>query len=492
VAARNKLISLALLAGLASCMISCSGMPFLVPHPPGESGRKADTAAVVPGKEPRKDVTLPGVAAAGVDAIDFAAAFGADTGVSGAEWPVFQEQTEEKPPVVSAPPYVPFLPGKMIRVALRQGISRAVLHASGTVEVHSSSLSPPARCKGRLSVEKKGPGKITIAVNGGVPHDVVLPCTLMAASQSNLFDLGNERYRGSFIISGETTLSLVNFIAVEDYLRGVLPIEMGKRGMEEIEALKAQAVAARTYAYRRIAVNAAQPFDVLSTVADQVYRGADVETAECSYAVNATGDLVLWWGDSLADVYYHSTCGGRTADASEVWGASRREYLCSKSDIAPDGQAYCSSAPAFNWEESWNAAELSNILCTRARQTFPDARFGGTLRTLKVEERFRCGRVKRCLIAGTDGKFECGGDKLRFVLRRKSAAGEILRSANFTVEKNGPDVFTLRGRGFGHGIGMCQMGALGRARKGQNFEQILRAYYNPAYIVRIQYTATAR
>ena len=84
------------------------------------------------------------------------------------------------------------------------------------------------------------------------------------------------------------------------------------------------------------------------------------------------------------------------------------------------------------------------------------------------------------------GHIECGGDKLRSVLRRKMATGDILRSANFTVVKNGPHTFTLRGTGYGHGVGMCQMGAIGRARQGQDFEQILRAYFTGVELCRVQ------
>jgi len=478
VVTKSKLLFIALLAGL----LSCSGVPFLVPNPPG--GKKTETAG--PGREETKRSLPPPVSAAGADAIDFAVAFAEDTG--GREnVPPAASVEAEKTPLVSGFHNLIVVPGKMIRVALRRNVSRTVLHTSDTMEVHSPSLKIAARCMGRIMVETKGTGYITIIVNDGPPHDVALPCTLTAVRQSNLFDLGEERYRGSLIITGKGVLTLVNHVAVEEYLRGVVPLEMGKRSREEIEALKAQAVAARTYAYKHIGGNKGESFDVLRTIADQVYGGADVETVEADYAVNATRDLVLLWRDSLADVYYHSTCGGRTAGIDEAWGNSYREYLCSRNDIASDGQAYCSFSPAYTWEESWDAGDLSKILSTTAGQTVPDARFGGRLRAIKVEQRFGCGRVKMCRLLGTEGSVACGGDKIRFVLRRKSASGEILRSTNFSVEKNGPDIFMLRGKGYGHGVGMCQMGAIGRSRRGQNFEQILLAYFSPAQIGRIQF-----
>ncbi|MBN2189414.1 MAG: SpoIID/LytB domain-containing protein, partial [Chitinispirillaceae bacterium] len=386
-AAKNRLLSLSLLAGLVSGAVSCTGIPFLVPHPPGGGAEKAGArAASAP-----QPASLP---AAGADTIDFAAAFSIDTGVAGISPQVPWVPAQEKMPVTALPRDLLFVPGKMIRVALRRNISRAELQTSDNVEVRSRSLSGAARCSGRLLVEKRNSGAAAISVNGGAPHEVALPCTLIAVRQSNLFGLEGKRYRGSLIICGGESFSIVNLIAVEEYLRGVLPIEMGKRGMEEIEALKAQAVAARTYAYRRMVNRENGTFDVLSTIADQVYGGADIETAESDYAVNATGDLVLWWRDSLADVYYHSTCGGRTAGISEVWGGPYREYLSSRSDIAPEGQAYCSFAPGYSWEESWDAADLSKIVRASVQQVVPDSRYAGDVASITVLERFGCGRVK--------------------------------------------------------------------------------------------------
>ena len=80
---------------------------------------------------------------------------------------------------------------------------------------------------------------------------------------------------------------------------------------------------------------------------------------------------------------------------------------------------------------------------------------------------------------------ESGGDRLRFILRRNSGSGGLLRSSNFTIVENGPDRFTLHGKGYGHGVGMCQMGAVGRARRGESFDRILKAYFTGTEIARI-------
>jgi stage II sporulation protein D len=460
---------------LVCTMVSCTGLPFLVPNPPS-AGKKETAETPSPQAQSKTEGKERSEGNGAADSIDFAVAFDIHP-------PSAAGGSSKVPPAV-APVQLP-VHGTRIRVALRQNCSRAVLFSSGNVEARSLSIKNPFRCSGRLVIEARGAGRIAVTDASGSLHEVALPCTLLSMNESNRIFLDQASYRGSMILAGERLFSIVNYIAVEDYLRGVLPLEMGRRVREEIEALKAQAIVARTYAYKRIRGRSGEPFDLLSTVADQVYGGVDIETAEADNAVSATAGLVLSWRDSLADVYYYSTCGGRTANIEEVWGTARCPYLSSQSDIAPDGRAYCAFASQFNWEETWDAGELSNILHSTVKKTMPDEQFNGNLKAIKVDGRFGCGRVKSCRLCGTGETVVCGGDKLRFILRRKTADGEILRSANFTVETNGPHSFTLRGKGYGHGVGMCQTGAMARARDGQSCKEILRAYYKEIRIVEV-------
>ena len=227
-------------------MLACTGVPFLVPNPPAGKKNGAAAEQKPSPKVPPAPQHPAATAAATGDTIDFAAAFAPDTG---GNWNVSVPET-----ALPAAPAVAYraisVPGNTVRVALRRNVSRAVVHTGDTVEVRSSSLAAAARCTGRLLVETKAAGLVTISVNDGPRHEVALPCTLSAVHQSNIFDLGEERYRGSLIITGRELITFVNYLPVEEYLRGVLPLEMGKRGWVEAEALKAQAVAARTYAYR--------------------------------------------------------------------------------------------------------------------------------------------------------------------------------------------------------------------------------------------------
>jgi stage II sporulation protein D len=333
-------------------------------------------------------------------------------------------------------------------------------------------------------MEVRSGGRLSISTPDAATFEVALPCTLALRGESGLFDFGQESYRGFVVVDGSSRLTIVNYIDIEEYLRGVLPLEMGKPALGEIEALKAQAVAARTYAYNRMQEHTSSLFDVVRSIADQAYGGATVETPEADAAIAATKGLVLTWNESLAQVYFHSTCGGRTATIHEVWDRPPCEYLSSVEDRDPQGTAYCSSSPQFFWKESWNAEQLSRILRVTIKKAYPGSAFTGKLTSIVVGERFLCGRIQTCTLESPAGENVCGGDKLRFVMRRKSSGGYLLRSANFSVVENGPNRFELEGIGYGHGVGMCQMGAIGRARAGQTFEQILKAYFRGVQISR--------
>jgi stage II sporulation protein D len=476
-------------AFLACAGLSCTSLPLLVPNPPRTGEKKEPDRDRAPGRgatlpeSPEKQA--PEKAAVGDDEIDFSVVF-ADMSPSPAE-------KSGPPPPAQIPKSLPLskttvvVPTSTIRVAIKQGSVPVSLYVMGAFKVRSASLAQPVGSQGRVTFTLSSGPAVTLSLADDPSVEVSVPCTLACVEETALFDLGQESYRGSLVILGGPRPALVNHIDMEQYLCGVLPLEMGKVKIGEIEAMKAQAVAARTYAYNRILEREPRPFDVVRTVVDQVYGGANVETPESNAAIAATKGLVLVWRDSLAQVYFHSTCGGRTAAINEVWPHSAFcEYLSAVDDLDEQGTPYCSISRVFTWKESWSADQLSSILRARVGKTFPGKRFAGRLRAIEVRKRLPCGRVQSCVFESSKGEVECGGDKIRFVLRRKSARGNLLRSANFEVVENGPDRFSLEGRGYGHGVGMCQMGAIGRARQGQNFEQILGAYYRGVRIQKVE------
>lgn len=309
-----------------------------------------------------------------------------------------------------------------------------------------------------------------------------LPCTLQAAQAGSHVGLDSLRYRGALIVApdGAGALSVVNLVPIEQYLRGVVPLELGYRGEELIEALKAQAVAARTYAYRKMTMRRGSFYDLAATVADQVYGGVPAENPIADRAVRETAGLILTYENKPIVAYYHSTCGGRTAAVEQVWGKPPEPYLRSVDDLDPRGVPYCVASRYSSWTYTWKRNQLSSFVTRYGQSIACDGGYGGTLERITVISRWPCGRVQRVRVAGSDGSADYCGDKARFALRRPEQGSPILPSARFDIVKQSTAGVTVRGSGYGHGVGMCQMGALGRAAAGQSFERILAVYYTGA------------
>jgi stage II sporulation protein D len=257
--------------------------------------------------------------------------------------------------------------------------------------------------------------------------------------------------------------------------------------------MKAQAVAARTYTYKKMENRGDQAFDLLPDISDQVYGGVTAENALCNQAIRATRDLVIVYPgsasggeDSLIFAYYHSTCGGKTSNIEDVWDKPMYPYLRSVDDCDENRRPFCSGSWTYTWEDSWPLDRLSKIINHYSREAFPQNPSSGALKTIAVTARTSCGRTKACAVATTEGGFTYGGDRLRFVLRRNVSGFPLLRSTLITDIASSPGSVVIRGKGFGHGIGMCQFGAIGRARAGQPFERIVKAYYTGVEIRKIE------
>ena len=227
---------------------------------------------------------------------------------------------------------------------------------------------------------------------------------------------------------------------------------------------------------------------MLSTVLDQVYGGADAEVPLANRAVIGTTRIVLTYNGRIINAPYHSTCGGSTSAASEVWKEGDYPYLVAVSDRIPGtaDRYYCDPSPTFRWTRSFNRTTL-NAALDRYLRTYAAVPSGGigTVRSVEIESHTPSGRVRTLAIGTSRGVFTLRQNDIRFVLR--SPGGEILNSTYFSVEsRRGPDgalsSLVVRGNGNGHGIGMCQWGAIGRARAGQDYRTILRTYY-PGTIV---------
>jgi stage II sporulation protein D len=379
--------------------------------------------------------------------------------------------------------------GPLIRVGLERTATWVAMGSSGhfTVDVYADSVRhvPTQQGKewrfraGGRGIEGRGPssdfevaeGTVRVRPTGGKPLVV-----------------DGTAYRGEveLFLAAPGTLSIVNVVGLESYLRGVVPKEIGPRPIGEIEAVKAQAIAARTYAVASDGGRSGGDFDLFSTVRDQVYGGVDVETDVCDRAIAETAGLVARRDGEPINAYFYANCGGRTEAREEVWELEELPYLVSVWDT-PGGssrreEAYCRGGANFDWSAEWTGVQIEMLVqdyLPRYAST-PVRESIGAVHDVKVTERTPSGRVRWLEIRTDAGTYRVFGDRSRWVLQRPKGGG-ILWSARFElgVEKSGGRVSRIRatGKGYGHGVGMCQHGAMEMARRGHSHGEILRHYY---------------
>ena len=294
------------------------------------------------------------------------------------------------------------------------------------------------------------------------------------------FQLKQRGYRGRLqVLVGGSGLRAINHVGLESYLPSVVGSEMPASWPQA--ALRAQAVAARTYALRQR--KPADPFDLSATVSSQVYKWVDAETPSTREAVLSTRGQVLMYGSSLANAVFHSSSGGATENSGDLW-SQQLPYLVS----VPD---FDQASPVQAWQQRLEPEQL--------QQAF--AEIGGAQR-IDVLSTTSTGRVRQARVSGPSGTLVVSGAQLRSRLGLRStmvrfelvpselAASELaalpplpLLPEQYEVGGFQPQVqlplpsLLAVGRGYGHGVGMSQWGALGLAQRGQSYDQILRHYY---------------
>ena len=283
------------------------------------------------------------------------------------------------------------------------------------------------------------------------------------ASQGGNVFVNNKAFRGSVDIlrSDNLKLIVVNHLGVEEYLYGVLYHEVSPRW--PIEALKAQAITARTYALCQKDKNKNMDYDLRNDIYSQVYGGRTSERWTTNRAVDMTRGLVLAYQGVPFPSYFHATCAGHTEDSSNLWNI----------DMPPlDGVecGYCKNSPHYKWSceiPLEKIKERLNIAGYKIEQ----------VASIKILSRNSSDRVDKLEIADDKGtSIIVPAKDFRITLDPN-----VVRSANFELEiKNGRAVF--RGSGWGHGVGMCQWGAYGMAKTGKKAEEILKYYYPGASI----------
>jgi stage II sporulation protein D len=368
-----------------------------------------------------------------------------------------------------------------IQVGLLVGAPSATLGGTTPVTIAEPDGSPIATITAgqtwRVSARPTG---LVLTGAGGVSSAAFEALTLVPADDAPIW-INGKPYRGTAeVLRDRTGLTVVNRLWMESYLLGVVSAEMGRRNTSELAALRAQAVVSRTYAFRNLRRWRSEGFDLYATVSDQAYGGIGAETPEGRAAVSETRGRILTYNGAPIEAFYYSTCGGRTADGYEVFRGASRPYLRSGADVAPHGIAYCSISPRYHWRQEWSGNSLRAILSRYLPGLAGASRNLDRLADIRVTRRTGSGRVDQLVVSagGSDLRVD-GQTNIRQVLR--TPAGDLLRSTafNLVVSGAGNSVSHLvaEGSGAGHGVGLCQWGAVGRARAGQGHEQILAAYY---------------
>lgn len=348
------------------------------------------------------------------------------------------------------------------------------------------SVLARGRAQAAWRVERSGETLRLAADNGDATPWRQGPLVVRAGSIRHVVQHGTKRYRGElWVTATDSGLLVVNRVPVEDYLRGVVPLELGTREPRDAAALQAQAIAARSYTYVRVPADERMPasgYHMTATVQHQVYGGVDAEHPVVDDAIGATSGLVLRFNGRVVDGPYSSSCGGRTATPSEAWGTgTNHEYLVSVSDVDPrTGRPWCDHSPRHAWSAEFDEPLLRQAIMRHLGARGSTGSTAPSVQAVSIGRRSTSGRVATLVVRTDRGSVTMTGPEIRSALR--DARGAILASTYFEVDREarrGDRVtgLTLRGVGNGHGVGMCQWGAMGRARAGQDVRTILRAYY---------------
>jgi stage II sporulation protein D len=287
-------------------------------------------------------------------------------------------------------------------------------------------------------------------------------------------------YKGSIMVSRPSarTLLVLEEAALEDYTAGVVAAEMADTAAAE--AQKAQAVLARTFALRNRGRHEKEGYDLCDTTHCQLYQGSPASSNGMSAerAARATRGQVLYYRDKLAFVYYHSTCGGRTADESDFPQDLQALGYQSVVDQAPlrtfSREELCRHSPHAAWEYSLSLDKIQKALAKEGWWWEQEV-----LQEVTVARQGLSGRATRISLRGKREREIDAWDFRNAICR--AYGWSTVKSSWFSLERKGRDII-FRGRGLGHGLGLCQYGALELSRQGFNYREILRHYYPGFYI----------
>ncbi len=337
--------------------------------------------------------------------------------------------------------------GRTIRIKIFKGKTLIRVDVSGADESGVPQL---------MSFDANTTIKPTL-IGGGVP------LTVTAYDANGL--VASRRYSGSITVAPDADgILVINTVDLEQYVGSVLAAEISPSW--SYEALKAQAIAARTYALHAAATGK-HAYDLGDDTSNQVYNGMDGIDPRLAAAAQATAGIALLAGTTAAEVFYSAACGGHTASVAELTGAPNAPpYLRGIVDADSSGKPYCAKAPFYAWE---------NVVAAEAMAAIFDIA-PVDMTGIEIASTWPDGRVRTIAAHRNNGSDVVIQGRALYAKAAESLGYKVVPSLLFQIEPD-PGGFRISGHGLGHGVGMCQWGARGRSDGGENAQTILSAYF---------------
>ncbi len=352
--------------------------------------------------------------------------------------------------------------GPVIRVAILRDADQITLSSSFPCSIFSGSSLVLAKNVPVAGVTASA------SANGIRVGQTVYPHThLKVEPQGGTIQINQREYRGSahLVKNPQNQLLVVNEISLEDYLKGVLPSEVSDKWSPE--ALKAQAVASRTYALFKF-LDRPHEFVVLeASVASQVYSGKTAEKPSTTEAVEATRGEVLVFGNQIFPAYFHACCGGQTAKANDVFRIIPSPVL--NGTVCP----YCAGTKHYQWKADISFADVESKLRSKGYTM-------GQISDIIFDQHDSSGRARRVTIHHDKGTLELSAVDFRWLV-----GPDLIRSNKMEAKVSGKTI-RFAGFGWGHGVGLCQWGTKVLSDRGKTYAEILSFYY-PASAIKKAY-----
>ncbi len=339
--------------------------------------------------------------------------------------------------------------------------------------VKVADISPRQFCSAKNkngTLEILVDGKKVVTIKG----KVIIKSIDINTTYEPLIFADTKWYRGQIEIfpspKNAKSITVVNSLPLEEYLYGVVPSEMPASW--PLEALKTQAVAARTYAIKNAGQFSSDGFDILPTTMSQVYEGAEAETPNSNKAVDETKNKIITYDSKVINAYYSSGAGGMTENGLDAWG-NDLPYLKSVED-------YDFDSPKYTWYKHITNEDIQNFVKKEYKVVL------GKITNISVLETTKSGRAKTVKIKGTKSSIDVNPKKMRLALKLNSTLFQVTVAEPGTIIEEKkiivPELFLFSGKGFGHGSGMSQYGARFLAKSGKTFDDIIKHYYSGVQI----------